>query len=136
DVYNAIRGNNDLWNQTLLVILFDEHGGFYDHVPPPAAIPPDGHQEEYTFERLGVRVPAVLVSPWVGKRVEKTLFDHTSLLKYLINKWDLGPLGARAAAANSIGVAITEARRREDTLPFIRVSTTLLLPPRPELEKE
>lgn len=136
DVYDALHSNEDLWQSTLLVILFDEHGGFYDHVSPPAAVPPDEHQEEYTFDRLGVRVPAVLVSPWVGKRVESTQFDHTSLLKYLVDKWALGSLGARTASANSIGVAITEPAARTDTLPFIRVATAEVLPDRPDLEKE
>jgi phospholipase C len=136
DVYNAIRSNEELWKSTLLVIAFDEHGGFYDHVSPPPAVPPDEHQEEYAFDRLGVRVPVVLVSPWVGKRLESTQFDHTSLLKYLVNKWGLEPLGARTAAANSIGVAITETQPRTDTLPFIRISATVVLPPRPDLEKE
>ncbi len=136
DVYNAIRSNEELWKSSLLVILFDEHGGFYDHVSPPAAVPPDDHQEEYTFDRLGVRVPAVLVSPHVGKRVESAQFDHTSLLKYLTNKWNLGSLGVRTAAANSVGVAITEAQPRTNTLPFIRISTSVVLPARPDLEKE
>lgn len=139
DIYNAIRSREQLWNSSLLVILFDEHGGFYDHVPPPAAIAPDDKRDKrikFDFDRLGVRVPAVLVSPWVDKRVENTVFDHTSLLKYLIEKWNLGPLGNRTAAANSIGVAIRRDTLRADTLPFIRVSQTHLTPPRPELEFE
>jgi phospholipase C len=108
-IFNAIRENEPLWRSTLLIVTYDEHGGFYDHISPPGATPPDGHGEEYTFDRLGVRVPAVLVSPWVGKRLEPTQFDHTSLLKYLIEKWNLGPLGARTAAANSIGCALRTA---------------------------
>lgn len=136
DVYSAIRSNEELWKSTLLVVVFDEHGGFYDHVSPPPAVPPDQHQEEYAFDRLGVRVPAILVSPWAGKRLENTQFDHTSLLKYMVNKWGLGSLGARTAAANSIGVAITETQPRTDTLPFVRISTTVVLPDRPDLEKE
>jgi phospholipase C len=136
DVYNAIRSNDELWKSTLLVVVFDEHGGFYDHVSPPPAVPPDEHQEEYAFDRLGVRVPAVLISPLVSQRVESTQFDHTSLLKYMVNKWGLGSLGARTAAANSIGVAITESQPRTDTLPFIRISTSVVLPDRPDLEKE
>ena len=136
DVYNAIRGNPELWNSTLLVVLFDEHGGFYDHVPPPPTVPPDAHREEYSFDQLGVRVPALLVSPWVGRRVEKTLFDHTSFLKYLIDKWGLGPLGDRAAQANSIAVAFSEATPRTDTISFIRVPYSDLVPAKPELEKE
>jgi len=135
DVYNAIRSNPSLWKSTLLVIVYDEHGGFYDHVEPPAADPPDAHQEEGEFNRLGVRVPAILVSPWVGAGVDHTVFDHTSLLKYLIDKWGLGPLGNRAAAANSIGVTLNQSHPREDTVPFIRVANADLISARPELEK-
>jgi phospholipase C len=135
DVYNAIRSNATLWASTLLVVVYDEHGGFYDHVEPPAAVPPDDHREEWTFDRLGVRVPALLVSPWVGARVEKTLFDHTSLLRYLTDKWALGPLGARTAQANSIAVALTETVPRTDTIPFIRVPYTTLIPPDADLER-
>ena len=89
---------------------------------------------EYAFDHLGVRVPALLVSPWVSRTVEDTQFDHTSVLKYLIEKWNLGPLGRRAAAATSIAVALRESQPRTDTVPFIRVSYTMLMPPNPELE--
>jgi len=136
DVYNAIRSNPELWESTLLVVAYDEHGGFYDHVVPPAAVPPDDHREEWTFDRLGVRVPAILISPFVGKRVEKTVFDHTSVLKYLTDLWQLGPLGQRTASANSIGVAINQEQPRRNTIPFIRVPYTNLMPERPDLEKE
>jgi hypothetical protein len=122
DVYNAIRRNERLWESTLLVIVYDEHGGFYDHVSPPAAVPPDEHRDEYSFDRLGVRVPAVLVSPWVGRGVEHTVFDHTSILKYAIEKWSLAPLGERAAAANSIAVALRPGGEpRRDTPEILRV---------------
>jgi phospholipase C len=99
DVYNAIRANEALWNSTLLVVTCDEHGGFYDHVEPPGTVAPDGHTAEWTFDRLGVRVPTILVSPWIGKGVIKTVFDHTSLLRYLCEKWNLDPLGLRMQAA-------------------------------------
>jgi phospholipase C len=116
-VYNAIRQNEALWRSTLLVIVYDEHGGFYDHVSPPAGVPPDGHQEEYTFDRLGVRVPALLVSPWVGRGVFPTVLDHTSLLKYLIDKWNLSSLTARVDAANSFAAALrTGDPPRTDTI--------------------
>lgn len=134
DVYNALRSNPELWNSSLLVIFFDEHGGFYDHVTPPGAVAPDDHQSEYTFDQLGVRVPALLVSPWVSRTVDHTQFDHTSVLKYLIDKWGLGSLGRRAEAAASIGTAIREKQPRADTIPFIRVPYTLLMPPHPEWE--
>ncbi len=116
-VYNALRANTALWESTLLVVLFDEHGGFYDHVTPPNdAVPPDDHVETFTFRQLGVRVPALLVSPWVESRVCKTRFEHTSLLKYLIDKWGLGPLGNRTAAANSFAPFIRRSgSARSDT---------------------
>jgi len=115
-IYNAIRANAELWNTTLLIILYDEHGGFFDHESPLAATPPDDHKGEYTFDRLGVRVPAVLVSPWVAKGVFPTLCDHTSVLRYLIDKWSLQPLGQRTAGANSFASIIGAAGGpRQDT---------------------
>jgi phospholipase C len=74
-VYNAIRGNPALWETTALLITYDEHGGIYDHVPPPAC-PADGFVAQpdatrtgkpFLFDRLGVRVPTVLVSPWIPR---------------------------------------------------------------------
>jgi phospholipase C len=116
-VYNALRANEALWQTTLLIVLYDEHGGFYDHVEPPVAIAPDYHQEEFTFDRLGVRVPVVLISPWVGSGVCSTNFDHTSLLRFVQDKWNLGPLGARAdQAATFHSVILPESR---DTPPMI-----------------
>ena len=107
DAYNAIRQNVDLWQSTLFVVLYDEHGGFYDHVVPPPTIAPDTSvQDGFDFTRFGVRVPAVIVSPWVRRGVCHTLFDHTSLLRYIAEKWDLQPLGERAAAANSLAHAL------------------------------
>jgi phospholipase C len=137
DVYNALRGNAELWRSTLLVIFYDEHGGFYDHVVPPPAPPPDEHREEYTFDRFGLRVPALLVSPWVERRIESTLFDHTSLLRYLTDKWDLTPLpSARMAAANSIKVAITRSEPRTDTLAGITLTPAQLTVPDLDREEE
>lgn len=94
-VYNAIRGNDALWRSTLLIITYDEHGGFYDHVTPPSAIPPDGNQAEYAFNQLGVRVPTILVSPYVQARCDDTVYDHTSILRYVLEKYGLPPLGDR-----------------------------------------
>ena len=136
DVYNALRSSPDLWSSTLLVLYFDEHGGMYDHVIPPSAVAPDDQQSEYSFDQLGVRVPALLISPWVSRAVEHSQFDHTSLLKYLTDKWNLGPLGRRTAAASSIATAIRETSQRTDTIPFIRVSYTQLIPEHPEWEQQ
>lgn len=126
DVYNALRSNEKLWEKTLLVIVYDEHGGFFDHVEPPRAVCPDGISDEYTFNRFGVRVPALLVSPWVKAGVLSTKFDHTSLIKYITEKWDLRGLGNRVAKANSIGevfAGVTE--MRPNTLPRIEDSAEM-----------
>jgi len=71
DIYEAIRASPQ-WNETLLVITYDEHGGYYDHVPPATNIPPPGDNTPpcpvpFSFDRLGIRVPTLLVSPWVEK---------------------------------------------------------------------
>jgi len=105
--YDALR-NGAGWKQTLFIITYDEHGGIYDHVPPPPAVSPDVHsQEGFAFDRYGVRVPAVLVSPWIpaGSVVRpsndsKYPFDHTSILSTLRKLFSLGaPLTNRDAAA-------------------------------------
>jgi hypothetical protein len=101
NIYNAIRANEPLWESTLFVLLYDEHGGFYDHVVPPPTVAPDAHTDQFKFDQLGVRVPTILISPWLDSGVLSTHFDHTSLLKYATDKWSLGPLGNRTAQANS-----------------------------------
>jgi phospholipase C len=121
DVYNAIRANAELWKSTLVVCLHDEHGGFFDHVVPGAATAPDAHTEEYTFDQYGLRVPAILISPWVPTGASHTTYDHTSILKYLTDKWSLGSLGARTAAAASFANVIG-ASMRTDTPASVPVS--------------
>jgi len=121
DVYNALRSNDTLWANSLLVVFYDEHGGFYDHMVPPDTVPPDERNDEYTFDKLGVRVPALLVSPFAKKGVEKTQFEHTSLLKYLSEKWNLDYLSKRVEASTSIGVSLCQQARHDDTPRFIRV---------------
>lgn len=115
-VYNALRANEQLWSRSLLIITWDEHGGFYDHVAPPAAVPPDHNTQEYTFDRLGVRVPTVLVSPWIGRagsvfKASEGHLDHTSILRYLTDKHALGPLGNRTASAASFSKAFSSEPR-------------------------
>lgn len=71
DIYEALRAS-PAWNETLFIITFDEHGGFYDHVPPPMGVPPPDNETSYPdkdvkFDRLGIRVPTLLISPWISK---------------------------------------------------------------------
>ncbi len=105
--YDALR-NGAGWDETLFIITYDEHGGIYDHVPPPAAVSPDDADPDgFAFDRYGVRVPAVLISPWIpeGSVVRppagsKYPFDHASILSTLRKLFDLGePLTRRDAAA-------------------------------------
>jgi len=145
DVYNALRGNEALWSSTLLVVFFDEHGGFYDHVAPPCAVPPDAHVAHYPgrngpnvfgFERLGLRVPAVLASPWVKAGVLDTQFDHTSLLRYVTDKWRLGELDSeRLKKAKSIGSALTQNSPRL-VLDRIVLSADQLKPAKQDMENQ
>src|SRR5262249_48020535 len=91
-----------------------EHGGFYDSVIPPAAIPPDNNAGDgFDFKQYGLRVPALLVSPYAAQGVLTGVFDHTSLLRYVSDKWGLGPLGARTAAANSFASALLSSPRTD-----------------------
>ena len=70
-----------LWDRTLLIVTYDEHGGFHDHVPPPEAVDDDPEH----FGRYGVRVPALVVSPWVQPRsVSHELYDHTSIIATIL----------------------------------------------------
>jgi phospholipase C len=122
DVYYALR-NGPSWNNTLLIVTYDEHGGCYDHVPPPSgATPPDNSAGEYGFDfkRFGPRVPAVLVSPRIAAgtvfRVPAgaTPLDHTSILKTVETRWNVPALTARDAAASDLGAALTLSVPRTD----------------------
>ncbi len=103
-VYNALRSGPG-WRNTLLIVTYDEHGGCYDHVMPPAATPPGGPAPDgFAFDRFGVRVPALIVSPYVrpGSVLRPrgpTPFDHTSIIATLRALFGFAPLTARDAAA-------------------------------------
>ena len=115
NVYNQIRQNQALWETSLLIVLFDEHGGLFDPVSPTRAKPPDHHKEEYTFDLYGVRVPALFISPWIDRGTISTLFDHTSILKYLCEGLNLKQLHNRELAANSFAENLDRDSPRTDT---------------------
>ena len=116
DVYNALRAGPG-WKQTLLVITCDEHGGCYDHVPPPQATPPDVLRPDgFDFSYFGVRVPAVIVSPYVkaGSVIRPpgtTPFDHTSIIATLRKLFNFAPLTHRDAAAPDLLAALQRSRQ-------------------------
>ena len=109
-VINAVM-TGPKWGSTLLIWSYDEHGGYYDHVPPPPAVPPDdiaptgflGGPRYDGFGRYGFRVPCAVVSPWARPGyVSHNVFDHTSILKLVETKWNLPALTRRDANANNM----------------------------------
>jgi phospholipase C len=125
-IYTAVRdssaadGSN--FANTLLLVAFDEHGGNYDHVPPPRADPPDPGagpgQFGFRFDRLGVRIPTLAVSAYVDPHTVVTgAYRNTSLIATLRGRWDLGPpLTTRDATAPDIAPVLTRStpRAQED----------------------
>jgi phospholipase C len=121
-VYEAVRtspaGGESNPTNTLLLVTFDEHGGTYDHVPPPPAPPPDPSapigQEGFRFDRSGVRIPAIAISAWVdpGTLVHSE-FRSTSLIRTLREHWQLGPpLTGRDAVAADVGPVLARSTPR------------------------
>lgn len=95
------------WSGTVLMWVHDEHGGYYDHVPPPPAPEPDGYRPRgegsSRYDRYGFRVPAVVVSPYArADYVSHQVHDHTSILKLIETKWNLPPLTRRDAQADDL----------------------------------
>jgi phospholipase C len=110
EVVHAL-GASPQWPSTLLIVMYDEHGGYYDHVPPPAALPPDdippivqpGESTYDGFARYGFRVPSVIVSPYAKRNyVSHVIYDHTSVLAMIERKWNLPALTQRDANANDL----------------------------------
>jgi len=137
-VYEALR-NGPGWNQTLLLITYDEHGGCYDHVPPPSgATPPDSTPGEFGFDftRFGVRVPAVLVSPLIEAGTiyrapaGSMPIDHTSVLKTIELRWGLPALTARDADAPDLSGVLTLTTPRTDD-PLAGVTAPVSTSPAP-----
>jgi phospholipase C len=132
DVYTALRSNQAVWEKSLLIITYDEHGGNYDHMAPPTgAIPPDNNvQAGFDFTRFGVRVPTVIVSPLIAAGTicrppaGYPPYDHTSIIATLRARFKLGCLGNRDAAAPDLGHILTLPEpRRDDPLQGITPPT-------------
>jgi phospholipase C len=108
-VYEAIR-RSPLWNNSALIITYDEHGGFYDHVPPPVAASPedkslddDNNRNGFDFRQLGVRVPAIVISPWIRRgTIDDTNYDHSAIPALIARLFGLQTLTKRDAAASDL----------------------------------
>ena len=130
EIYDAVRKSPD-WDKILLLIVFDEHGGNHDHVCPPTskdcpfAISPDGvvippgalGGTGFAFDRLGVRVPAIVISAYTPQgTILNTTFDHTSALSTVVNCFELpkSKLGKRQEIAPDVSEALTLVDPRQD----------------------
>ena len=102
-IYKAVT-SSPLWNRSLLIVTFDEWGGFYDHVPPPAAPIPQGERGIGNTDGLrGFRIPTLLISPFVKRKsVSSKVYDHASVLKLIESRWNLPSLTVRDAGANNL----------------------------------
>jgi phospholipase C len=136
-VYETLRQSN-YWQDTMLIITFDEHGGFFDHVPPPPAVPTGDDAkyanpaDNFAFDRYGLRVPAVVISAYTQKGTvigtdpadQTTMFDHTSILATVEARFGLAPLTARDKAANILDVALNLDNPRSDAPLTVGTSPT------------
>ncbi|CAG7947528.1 unnamed protein product [Penicillium nalgiovense] len=141
-LYDALR-RSKYWDNAVLIINFDEHGGFADHVPTPLNVPQpeDGiifkgkssnHNFTYDFTRLGVRVPAFIISPWVPPNLlihdqgtmyaDDSAYTHSSILHFLQKLWGLEGLNNRVQWAKTFKMAFTNKRR--DNTPMTLVKPT------------
>lgn len=120
-IYGAVT-RSPAWSSTLLIVTFDEWGGFFDHVPPPVAPIPAGEQAVGNLDGLrGFRVPTVLISPFARRgAVSSTLYDHASILRLIEWRWSLDPLSVRDAQANNLADALDFANPQL-TAPVIEV---------------
>jgi phospholipase C len=128
-IYHALA-NGPQWNNCLLVVTYDEHGGFFDHVSPPTA--PDDYADQ-GLDQLGFRVPALVAGPYVKRgHTSSVVRDHSSVLAHINGMFGLEPLTARDAAATDLGELLDLDRlaagnpRPPAALPFIEVDESMV----------
>ena len=137
-LYDSIR-KSQYWDSTLLIVNFDEHGGFADHVAPPVGVPApddgmtfsgtsDKHDVTYDFTRLGVRVPAIAISKWIAPNTlihdegtmyaDNSAYTHSSFLHFFQNLWELEPMNNRVQWAKTFEhIFVDEAQDAMEELP-------------------
>jgi phospholipase C len=143
DAYNALRSNPSVWNKTVFIVTMDEHGGFYDHVVPPRlpaesldsfSSPPPGDSAfwvpTFRFDRLGLRVPTLIISPWVSAgHVDKNEYRHTSILATMMKMFGLnGQLTNRVKTAATFEALLSEETPRTDTPEMIDLDSGKHIP--------
>jgi phospholipase C len=119
-VYQAVT-MSPAWDSTVMIVTFDEWGGFFDHVLPPPAPLPQVELDAGNDGLRGFRVPTLLISPFARRRfTSSTLFDHTSVLRLIEWRWGLSPLSVRDAQANNLAEAL-DFTRPQTSAPVIEV---------------
>jgi phospholipase C len=116
-VYRAVTTSPD-WPHTVLVITFDEWGGFFDHVPPPLRPIPPSDQALGDDGRLGFRVPCIVVSPFAAAQISHVELDHTSILRMIEWRWSLPALTVRDATANNLADVLDFTQNRLEARQF------------------
>ena len=126
-VYEAIR-NSPLWGQSMLIVTYDEGGGFYDHVIPGPAVPPGdsitdpvNNHHDFDFAQLGARVPAIVCSPWIPRNlIDHREYEHASVPATVERLWDLPSMTDRDGHAQNLSSLLSLSAPRTDapaTLP-------------------
>lgn len=126
NVYETIR-NSPHWNDSVLLVTYDEQGGFFDHVKPPTTVSPgdtisdeDNNHHSFDFTQLGIRVPAIVISPLIpANQVDHTVYDHSSLLASVESMYGLKSLTNRDAQANNFGHLFSLSTPRTDAPPSL-----------------
>lgn len=104
-IYEALAASPQ-WNRLLLIVTYDEHGGFFDHVPPPTI---DDDRADEGFDRLGFRVPALVIGPWVRQGVDSTVYNHPSWIRFVCDLYGIEPWNKRLWASDPLsGVLDTD----------------------------
>lgn len=133
-IYNSLL-NSPKWNETLFIIIYDEHGGIFESKAPPSAINPDGKlfpgsndSPPFNFDRLGLRVPAVIISPYINKSTIDTTehYDHTSLLATVEKRFGLTPLTERDTNALTFDHLLSRDIPRNDCISLPEVNEPIL----------
>jgi phospholipase C len=120
--YEAVR-NSPIWSRSLIIITWDEHSGFYDHVPPPPVVAPGDtvpdskyNQYGFTFRQCGPRVPAVVISPLIPPNlIDHRVYDHSSIPATLETAFGLNPMTQRDANAQNLISLVSLSNPRSDT---------------------
>jgi phospholipase C len=131
-IYNALTAVPEVWEKTVFIVSYDEHGGFYDHVLPPILHEDERVPSDQEFSRRGPRVPAMIISPYAEKgavrgHMPEEIYDHCSILKFLCDWLGIPPFTARIRSRHVRSVADLLTDQKRTAIP--------VAPPLPDLKR-